>query len=308
VREDRRRQRHRGQMSSARPSTAPIPAAAGIGLRLPHHPWLLGHAPPVNWLEVHAENYMSAGAARDELEQLAADYPLSLHCVGLSLGAIDGPDTDHLERLRELVQRLQPALISDHLAWTSFRGVHLPDLLPLPYTAECLQKVCDNIDRIQTALQRRILVENPSRYCELPCSTSTEPQFLAELVQRTGCQILLDINNVYVSARNTGGEPAAQLQNYLNTLAPDCIAEIHLAGHCEAMSAGRTVCFDDHGSTVSTEVWELFARAINELGPRPALIEWDTNIPDFPVLQLQAARADELLHEILQPRELACSL
>jgi hypothetical protein len=288
-------------------SSTPVPAAAGIGLRLPHQRWVLEHAPVASWLEVHAENYMTAGQARDELESIARDHHLSLHCVGLSLGAADGPDRDHLARVAELVERFQPALLSDHLSWSSFQGVHFPDLLPLPYNAEALDKVSENVDRVQATLKRSILVENPSRYCELRLSTCSEAEFLANLVQRTGCQVLLDINNIYVTAKNTGQDPDTCLWSYLRALPPHCVGEIHLAGHrVDALEGGASLCIDDHGSAVGAEVWGLFATAIQFLGPRPTLVEWDNNLPDFETLLDEAESANVVLGHLPEQCEHPC--
>ena len=275
----------------------PISATAGIGLRLPHHRWLLEQRPAVHWLEVHPENYMTEGVQSAELERIANDYPLSLHAVGLSLGTAGGPDLAHLERLRELVSRYQPCLISDHLSWSAVDGTYFPDLLPLPYTDEALGVFAAGVDRTQSTLQRQMLVENPSKYFPLPHAMS-EADFLAELVRRTGCGVLLDINNIYVSALNCGSDPDGQLHEYLAKIPHSNIGEVHLAGHATVIGAdGRQRRIDDHGARVCGPVWQLFRHAIEILGPRPTLIEWDTRLPSFEVLQGEASVAQWILEE-----------
>jgi uncharacterized protein len=275
----------------------PVSANAGIGLRLPHHRWLMEHRPAVHWLEVHPENYMTEGAQSAELERIATDYPLSLHAVGLSLGSVGGPDPAHLERLRELVSRYQPGLVSDHLSWSAIDGTHFPDLLPLPYTQEALEVFAASVDRTQSTLRRQLLVENPSRYFPLPHAMS-EAEFLAELVRRTGCGVLLDINNIYVSALNCGADPNAQLHECLARIPHSSIGELHLAGHATVIAAdGQQRRIDDHGSQVCGQVWQLFRDTIQTLGPRPTLIEWDTRLPSFEDLQGEASVAQWILDE-----------
>ena len=271
---------------------------AGIGLRLPHHAWVLGHRPRVSWFEVHPENYMTSGSQLDELDRIARDYPISLHAVGLSLGSAEALDPGHLRQLAELARRYEPPLLSDHLSWSAIDGIRLPDLLPLPYTEEALGVVASNIEQVQQALRRPLLLENPSKYLTLPAATLTEAQFLAELVGRTGCGVLLDINNVYVSALNAGAPAAAQLEEFLRLIPHRSIQEIHLAGHTtQHLEDGRTVRIDDHGSEVCTEVWLLFATALQSLGARPTLIEWDTRLPAFERLQHQARAAQRIMEE-----------
>jgi hypothetical protein len=284
-------------------STArPIPARAGIGLRLPHHDWVLEHQPNIEWLEVHPENYMTESGVCAELEHIARDYPLSLHAVGLSLGSAAGPDPEHLAQLRQLVRRYQPGLVSDHLSWSASDGIHLPDLLPLPYTEEALRVFATNVERVQDTLARTILVENPSRYMSLPHSTLTEAEFLGQLVRRTGCGVLLDINNIYVTAHNCGGDPARQLEEYLRGLPGGSVGELHLAGH--STSGDRLI--DDHGSQVCADVWRLFRTAIATLGPRPTLIEWDTRLPVFETLESEARVAQWIMTSLEQPDAVAC--
>jgi uncharacterized protein (UPF0276 family) len=273
-----------------------LPARAGIGLRLPHHGQVLAERPRVAWFEVHPENYMADAHALDELERVRAHYPLSLHAVGLSPGSADGIDAAHVARLAALVRRLEPALVSDHLSWSRSGGRSLPDLLPLPYTDEALDVICRNVQQLQEGLGRRLLLENPSTYLEYADSPLSEPDFMAQLVHRTGCGVLFDVNNVYVSACNRGADPAAELEGWLRALAPASVQEIHLAGHaCVERADGRSLRIDDHGDRVCAEVWRLYERAVAALGSVPTLIEWDTRLPAFAVLQEEAASAQRLL-------------
>jgi uncharacterized protein len=273
-----------------------IPASTGIGLRPPHHAWVIERRPPVSWFEVHAENFMTHGLLVGELDSIALKYPLSLHCVGLSLGSVARPEKAHLHRLRELVTRCNPDLISDHLAWNAVDGMHLPDLLPLPYTEEALEVVIRNVHHVQDFLRRQILLENPSTYTYIAHSTLSEAEFLAEVALQTGCGVLLDVNNVYVSARNQNSDPNRALVHFLDTVSAQSIGEIHLAGHTIAEGDGtRELLVDDHGSRVSPDVWGLYGEAVATLGPVPTLIEWDNRIPIFSVLEEEASIADSLM-------------
>lgn len=277
----------------------PMPARAGVGLRFRHHDEVLNQRPACPWLEVHAENYPPRSAAADLLASLRETYPLSLHATALSLGSVERPAADALEALKALCQRLDPGLVSDHLSWSGTDGVHLPDLLPLPYTAEALEVVSRNVDIVQTALGRPILVENPSTYFSFPEAEMGEGAFLAELAARSGCGILLDINNVVVSARNADRDPGAWLDELLDQVPPARIGEIHLAGHAvEQLACGVIALIDDHGSAVSTETWSLFSHTLHRIGPRPTLIEWDRATPPFAELLAQAALAQERLDRI----------
>ena len=267
------------------------PASSGIGLRAPHVADVVARRPAIGWLEVHAENYMSGGPSVRTLERLRADYPLSVHGVGLSLGTADGLDRAHLERLARLVERLQPALVSEHLSWSTTGGTYLNHLLPLPYTDEALDVAADNVARAQDRLGRRLLVENPSSYLRFHPASMTEPDFLNELVRRTGCALLCDVNNVYVTCANVGGEATA----WLDALDASAVQEIHLAGHAVNDADGRTVLIDDHGSPVSDPVWRLFERALGRFGATPTLIEWDTDVPPLDVLLGEAAKAQTCL-------------
>jgi uncharacterized protein (UPF0276 family) len=267
-------------------------SSCGIGLRAPHVAELLERRPAVDWLEIHAENYMGGGPAVRSLERLRADYPLSVHGVGLSLGSAEGIDGAHLERLARLVERLQPALVSEHLSWSVTGGAYLNHLLPLPYTDEALDVLCANVARAQDRLGRRLLVENPSGYLRFRDSSIPEPEFLNALARRTGCGLLCDVNNVYVTCCNLGDDAAA----WLDSLDAAAVAEIHLAGHAvnrlgEGDADGRTVLIDDHGSPVADPVWRLFDHARRRFGATPTLIEWDTDVPALDVLLDEAAKA-----------------
>jgi uncharacterized protein len=276
-------------------SNAPMPAAVGIGLRPVHHSWVLDSRPEVAWFEVHAENFMSGGPLANELDAIASRYPLSLHCVGLSLGSVSRPERSHLRSLCELAARYGPKLISDHLSWNQVDGIHLPDLLPLPYTEEALWLVIRNVLEVQDALRRRILLENPSKYLDLPQSTLSEAEFLAELVLRTGCGILLDVNNLFVSCKNQRTSPQRVLTDFLATVSHEAIAEVHLAGHSTTSDSADCLLVDDHGSRVGAEVWALYTETIIQIGTVPTLIEWDTQIPAFDVLQEEAAGAQSVM-------------
>jgi uncharacterized protein (UPF0276 family) len=268
-------------------------ARTGIGLRAPHVAAVLADRPAVPWFEVHAENYMGGGPALRALERIRRDYPIALHGVGLSLGRADELDTRHLERLRGLADRLDPALVSEHLAWSAGNGAYLNHLLPLPYTEESLDVVARHVAQAQEALGRRVLVENPSIYLRFAHSPIAEPEFLGELVRRTGCGLLCDVNNAHVTCANTGGDAAA----YLDAIPAGAVGEIHLAGHARNDADGVTVLIDDHGSRVAPAVWRLYARAVARFGPVPTLVEWDTDIPELPVLLEEAAAADRIVHE-----------
>lgn len=266
-------------------------ARAGIGLRAPHVGELLATRPAVPWLEVHPENYMMGGAALASLETARRDYPISFHGVGLSLGSADEIDRRHLERLKTLVDRIEPCLVSEHLSWSTSGGAYLNHLLPLPYTDETLAVVASHIHEVQETLGQSILIENPSSYLRFRHSTIPEPEFLAELARRTGCGLLCDVNNIYVTAWNLGLDAIA----YLDALQGGSVGEIHLAGHARNDADGQTILIDDHGSHVAPPVWTLYREALQRFGPVPTLIEWDTDIPELPVLLAEARTADGLL-------------
>ena len=266
---------------------ATAPWGTGIGLRAPHLSEVIATRPRVDWLEVHAENYMGGGPALRALERIRADYPIALHGVGLSLGSADGPDPRHLDRLRRLVDRVEPALVSEHLSWSIAGGAYLNHLLPLPYTEESLALVGAHVARTQEALGRSILLENPATYLRFRHSTIAETDFLDAIARTTGCGLLCDVNNVYVSGHNLGFDPLA----YVDALAASAIGEIHLAGHSVNDADGRAILIDDHGAPVAPEVWRLYAHVLRRVGPRPTLIEWDTNLPALDVLLDEARRA-----------------
>ena len=274
-----------------------IPKLAGVGLRFPHHQAVIERRPRVAWFEVHTENYMGGGAPLRYLEAIRRDYPLSLHGVGLSLGRVDGLDADHLDRIVRLAARIEPGLVSEHLTWSISDGNYVGDLLPLPLTEEALDVVCDNIDRFQQALRRQILVENPSSYLRYRNSTIAESEFMVAVARRTGCGILCDVNNIFVSAANHGWDAVA----YLEALPPTEVKELHLAGHTvKQLSDGAELRIDDHASPVEPAVWALFRQAVLRFGARPTMIEWDSNIPPLEVLVEQADQASAILS---QPHE-----
>lgn len=270
------------------PSRAPDPGTAGIGLRAPHFEALAERRPALSFLEVHSENFFAAGGpALAWLERFRADYPVSLHGVGLSLGSAEPLDRGHLARLARLSARIEPALVSEHLCWSASGGRHLNELLPLPYTEEALEVVCAHVHEVQEFLGRRILVENVSAYLQFASSTLPEGEFVAEVARRTGCAILLDVNNAYVNATNHGGDA----RTFLAAIDPETVGEIHLAGFTETEDG----LIDTHGAAVSDPVWALFAEAVARFGPVPTLIEWDTDIPALDVLLAEAARANAVL-------------
>jgi uncharacterized protein (UPF0276 family) len=294
--------------------TGPCPAAestpragaaalAGIGLKSRHVAGLMAGEAGVDFLEVHAENCMGAGGpALRQLERLRAHWPLSVHGVGLSIGA-DGPlAIAHLERLAAVVERFEPHWVSEHLAWSSHGGIFLNDLLPLPYDAATLTRVCDHVDQVQARLKRRLLIENPSTYVEFLASTMDEAQFLHELVRRTGCGLLLDVNNAYVSGVNHRRDPWALIE----ALPADAVGEIHLAGFAEDRDgAGDRLLIDHHGAPVADAVWSLYRRTIERLGPRPTLIERDNDVPALGVLADEAAQARAALRAVATEPEAA---
>jgi uncharacterized protein (UPF0276 family) len=269
-----------------------IPAQAGIGLRFQHHQAVLDERPDVAWLEVHTENYMGGGSPLAYLDAIRRNYPIALHGVGLSLGSAEALDLAHLERIRHVVERYEPGLVSEHLSWSVVGDVYLADLLPLPMTEEALDVVCQHVEQTQEYLRRQLLIENPSSYLQYRHSTIPEWEFIAAVAGRTGCGILCDVNNIYVSSCNHGWDPSA----YLAALPADAVGEIHLAGHTvRQLNNGHTLRIDDHGARVAAEVWTLYEEALARFGPRPTLIEWDNNIPPLAVLLEEAAYADAKL-------------
>jgi uncharacterized protein (UPF0276 family) len=265
--------------------------ATGIGLRSPHHAEVLATRPRVGWLEVHAENFYAAGGAAPRLlARVREQWPLSLHGVGLSLGGTDPLSRMHLDALRRLVRDFEPALVSEHACWSSFDGVHYNDLLPLPYTEEALRHLVQRVAAVQDHLGRRILVENVSSYVQFAASTLGEGEFLAALAAESGCGLLLDVNNVYVSARNHRLDPLA----LLDAVPVGTVGEIHVAGHSRVEHAGREILIDTHGAPVCDDVWRLYTAALARFGDVPTLVEWDADLPPLSALLAEAHRADEI--------------
>jgi uncharacterized protein (UPF0276 family) len=270
----------------------PIPAKAGIGLRFQHHQAVVDTRPDVAWMEVHTENYMGGGAPLRYLSAIRRDFPISLHGVGLSLGSAEGLDPVHLDRIREVAERIEPGLMSEHLAWSVVGGTYLSDLLPLPMTEEVLEVVCRHVDQMQSVLGRKVLIENPSTYVQFGHSTIPEWEFMTALAGRTGCGILCDVNNIFVSTRNHDWSASV----YLDALPAESIGEIHLAGHTvRPLADGTTLRIDDHGSCVTDEVWTLYQEALMRFGVVPTLIEWDNNLPALEILLQQAESAGTLM-------------
>jgi len=271
-------------------SAASIPVRAGIGLRAPHHHEILAAAPAVGWLEAHSENYFAdGGPAIAALERARERYPVSLHGVGLSLGSTDLLDVEHLRKLKALIARVEPGLVSEHLSWSSVNGRFLNDLLPLPYTEEALRHVCARVCEVQEHLNRQILVENISSYYLFAHSTIPEWEFVAAVAQRTGCGLLLDVNNIFVSATNHQFDPS----QYLQAIPVQAVGEIHLAGH----ESNGELLVDTHSRPVCDAVWALYRHAIRRIGEVPTLIEWDNDLPELSVLVAEAHKADVIWRE-----------
>ena len=273
-----------------------LPAKPGVGYKPQHFQALLAEPGPVQWLEIHAENYMGVGGRPlAQLRHLAERFPISVHGVGLSIGGEGGLDRDHLQRLKHLCDWLNPASFSEHLAWSTHDGAYLNDLLPLPYTSATLSRVADHIDEVQETLGRRILLENPSTYIAFIESVLSETDFLSEIARRTGCGLLLDVNNVYVSGTNQAFDPIT----YLDAFPLHLVEEIHLGGHDEDCDDhGHRLLIDSHRVKVVDPVWSLYARVITVAGPLPTLIEWDNDVPDWSVLAAEATRAAVLLEPV----------
>lgn len=264
----------------------------GVGLKAQHYIEVLETKPDLGFFEVHAENYMMQGGNHLRfLEAISEIYPLSIHGVGMSLGSAEGLDAEHLDKFKKLVDRFKPALVSEHLAWSVQGGTYLNDLLPLPLNDESLRVVSDNVSRMQDAIGQQILVENPSTYIAFGSTDIDEPDYLGRLAQNTGCGLILDINNVYVSATNNG----FSAEKYLGAFPLEHVGEIHMAGHTEKDIDGAILRIDDHGSPVIDPVWALFEAVVNKVDIIPTLIEWDNDIPEFDVLLGEAAKADAIL-------------
>ena len=269
------------------PAIQTLPCVAGIGLRAPHYREVIQNLPDLDWVEVHSENFLGGGAAVRTLLQVREHYPVSLHGVGSGLASPDALDINHLQALRRLCDAAQPASVSEHLCWNAVSGTVVNDLLPFPYTQAALQHITARVHQVQETLGRRILIENLSSYLAFNSSEMNEGEFLAELANRTACSILFDVNNLYVNARNLGVDANA----FIKTLPTAAVAEYHLAGH----SSQDGCLVDTHSARVCAEVWQLYETALRHIGPRPTLIEWDTDIPALSVLQNEAAQAQHYL-------------
>lgn len=277
-------------------SASPLTPGAGIGLRSPHYADFLEARPVLPLVEVHSENFFGGGRHLDVLMQVRRDTPVSLHGIGLSLGSSDPLSDRHLAALKSLIDRVEPALVSDHLCWSSVGGIYVNDLLPLPYTQEALAHVAGRIHQVQDTLGRRLLVENVSSYLEFRDADMPEWTFLAELAGRTGCALLLDVNNIHVSASNHGFGALA----YLDAIPPDAVMEMHLAGYSVnrvPLEGGREmeILIDTHSRAVADPVWSLYEEALRRIGPRPTIVEWDADLPPLPVLLDEAAHAERRL-------------
>ena len=273
-----------------------LPPLPGVGYKPQHWQDILDNPAPVAWFEVHAENYLGDGGRPiAQLRHLAERFPLSIHGVGASIGGAERLDPEHVARLKHLVGWANPASFSEHLAWSTHDSHFLNDLLPLPYTNATLQRVCDHVDEVQEAIGRQMLLENPSSYLAFAESTWEEPEFLDEIARRTGCGLLLDVNNVFVSATNLGFSP----QSYIDAFPLARVGEIHLAGHEEDEDDhGKPLLIDAHGAEVAEPVWALLDYTLAKSGPRPLLVEWDNDVPEWPVLADEARRADAALSKV----------
>jgi hypothetical protein len=272
----------------------PLSKIAGVGLRLPHIAEVVAARPPAGWLEIHPENFLANPHATELLTELSRHYPISIHTVGISIGSASGIDRVHLKRLRTLLDRINPVLVSGHLAWSTHKNEYLNDLLPLPYDKDTLMLVEKYIHQVQDGLGRAYLVENPSSYVGFSTSTMSECEFLSELVRRTGCRLLCDVSNIHVSAHNMGFDA----RQYIDCLPADAIDELHLGGYTpeqDEANPGHDLLIDTHAAPIAAIAWDLYAYAIRQFGPKPTLIEWDANIPPFEILLSEAQRADEIL-------------
>jgi uncharacterized protein (UPF0276 family) len=270
-----------------------VPKGTGIGLRLPHISEVAATRPPAGWLEIHPENFLANPHATELLMELSRSYPISVHSVGISVGSVSGIDRVHLRRVCSLVDQIAPFLVSGHLAWSTHEGEYLNDLLPMPFNAEALDLVAGHINEVQDALGRPYLIENPSSYVAFRASTMSEAEFLAELVTRTGCQLLCDVSNVYLSAHNMGYDA----REYLDSLPAHAIQELHLGGFTpeeDEANPGSDVWIDTHAEPIADPAWDLYAYAVQKFGARPTVIEWDNNIPPLARLLREAERANAI--------------
>lgn len=268
---------------------------SGIGLRPPHYEQLLETLPPLAWLEVHSENYFGEGGkSLSMLEKVRTHYPISLHGVGLSIGSADELNWNHLKQLRDLMMRIKPCLVSDHLAWSSFQGQYVHDLLPLPYTEESLQHIVSRIQQVQEYLNQQILVENISNYMQFAESSLSEADFLVEVAKQSGCGILLDINNIYVSCTNLDTDA----NDYLAQIPENLVQEIHVGGFTTEVIGNKEILIDSHNRPIVPAVWALYKQAIEQFGRKPTIVEWDTHLPPLETLCLEAFRAEKIMREI----------
>jgi hypothetical protein len=272
-----------------------LSACAGVGFKAEHAGEILGGKASVGWFEIHPENYMVAGGPRlAMLADVCAQYPVSMHGVGLSLGGGDPLDARHLADLKRLVDRFNPAMVSEHIAWSSHEGLYMADLLPTPMTKTSLDHLVAAIDTVQSHIARRILIENPTSYLPLPQNSISELDFIIEAARRSGCGLLIDVNNIYISAHNLGFDAEA----FVDGIPADLVGEIHLAGHERDANDQDSILIDTHSRPVADPVWALFDRLIARIGPKPTLIEWDNDVPSWPVLQHEAALADTRLNAV----------
>ncbi|MBI1300827.1 MAG: DUF692 family protein [Alphaproteobacteria bacterium] len=277
-----------------------IPAdPMGIGLRGPHYREILEKPPKLGWLEVHPENYFGGGIHRHTLSKIRENFPLSMHAVGLSLGSVQPVSEDHLKHFKELIDIFDPFLVSDHVSWSASGNAHMNDLLPLPYTQETLQRLSENIDQTQTYFGRTMIVENPSTYIAFKDNEMEEVDFMNKLCEKTGCGMLLDINNIYVQSRNHGLDP----YDYIDKVDVKHVGEMHLAGHVEKKAGDGVIVVDSHNQPVRDEVWVLFEYAVEKIGVRPTLIEWDQDFPPLSTLIKEAEHARSIIQKVY-PKEL----
>ena len=281
------------QLSQSIFEPLPIPARAGIGLKAQHVAEILETKADIGFFEVHAENYMGAGGMpHAQLTKIRENYALSVHGVGMSIGGENNIDTDHLARLKAVVHRYEPGMVSEHLAWSTHDDIFYNDLLPVPYTKETLQRVIEHVQIVQEALGRQILIENPSTYVVFEQSTMSEVDYMAEIAERSGCGLLFDVNNVFVSATNHQTSPTDYIESYPLHL----VQELHLGGHAEDKDdAGRKLLIDAHDREIADDVWDLYQLVLSKTGPLPSLIEWDNDVPEWPILAGEARFADELI-------------
>ncbi len=287
-------------------STRALPGTAGVGLRLPHLAEMVATRPAVGWFEIHPENFLANPHATELLADVARHTPLSVHTVGISIGSADGIDRAHLRRLRAFIEGINPIMVSGHLAWSTHEGAYLNDLLPLPYDDAALRLVAAHLDEVQDSLGRPYMIENPSTYVTFSTSTMTELEFLNALVDRTGCRLLCDVSNVYLSGHNMGGDPYA----FIDGLPVASIGELHLGGFTpeeDEADPGATVLIDTHASTIAEPVWTLYAHALRRFGPCPTIVEWDNEIPQLATLLGEAARADRIGAQALEESDARAS-